>query len=63
MDNIARLREVREVNIALREMLDDSRSEMAMIQEALGVSYEPHQNLFERTLEAAQAAGKILKGD
>lgn len=55
--------EMREVNMALREMLDDSRAEMAMIREALGVEYEPHQSLFERTLEAARAARKILKGD
>lgn len=41
---------------ALRDMLDDARAEIAMIREALGVPYEPHQTLLERTLDAARAA-------
>ncbi|MFY4709905.1 hypothetical protein [Burkholderia glumae] len=41
---------------ALREMLDDARNEFTMVREALGVAYEPHQTLFERTLDAARAS-------
>ncbi|MFM0058566.1 hypothetical protein PQR64_23370 [Paraburkholderia phytofirmans] len=41
---------------ALRDMLEDARAETAMIREALGVPYEPHQTLLERTLDAARAA-------
>ena len=41
---------------ALREMLDDARNEFTMVREALGVAYEPHQTLLERTLEAARAS-------
>lgn len=40
---------------ALRDMLDDARSQLDFLREALGVSYEPHQSLFERMVEAAQA--------
>ena len=39
---------------ALRDMLDDSRSEMEMLRVVLGVPYEPHQNLYERMLDAAR---------
>ena len=48
---------------AMCDMLEDARAEMGMVREALGVPYEPHQNLLERTLEVAQAAGRISKGD
>ncbi|QTP32779.1 hypothetical protein B7759_01357 [Burkholderia glumae] len=41
---------------ALREMLDDARNEFTMVREALGVAYEPHQTLLERTLDAARAS-------
>lgn len=37
----------------LRDMLDDARAELAAIRKALGVPYEPHQSLQERTLLAA----------
>lgn len=43
---------------ALRDMLDDSRTELEMIRKALGVPYEPHQSLMERTIEAAEKAGQ-----
>ena len=43
-----------EMATMVREMLSDARSELDMLREALGVSYEPHQNLLERMLEAAQ---------
>jgi hypothetical protein len=41
---------------ALRDMLEDARAETTMIREALGVPYEPHQTLLERTLGEARAA-------
>jgi hypothetical protein len=41
---------------ALRDMLDDARRELEMLREALNVSYEPHQSLFERMLDAAKTA-------
>lgn len=40
---------------AMRDMLEDARSELQCVREALGVSYEPHQSLFDRTLDAARA--------
>ena len=43
---------------ALRDMLDDARAELEQLRIALGVPYEPHQNLFERMLEAAQAKAR-----
>jgi hypothetical protein len=39
---------------ATRDMLNDARTELDMIREALGVPVEPHQTLSERVLEAAQ---------
>lgn len=39
---------------ALSDMLDDSRCQFGMVRTALGVSYEPHQSSFERTLDAAR---------
>jgi hypothetical protein len=41
---------------ALRDMLEDARAELRQLREALGVSYEPHQSLHERMLEAARGA-------
>lgn len=46
---------------ALREMLDDARYELEQVREALGVSYEPHQSLFERLLESARAKAAPAK--
>ena len=43
---------------ALRDMLDDARTDIQTIQMALGVPYEPHQSLMERTLEMAEKAGQ-----
>lgn len=40
---------------ALRDMLSDARMELTIVREALGVSYEPHQTVQERTIEAARA--------
>jgi hypothetical protein len=57
------VREAINTETALREMLSDARCELDMLRAALGVPYEPHQNLSERLLERAQAAGKILIGD
>jgi len=37
-----------------RDMLDDARTELNMLRQALGVDEEPHQSLRERMLEAAQ---------
>ncbi|NYT68749.1 hypothetical protein [Pusillimonas noertemannii] len=39
---------------AARDMLESARQELREIRAALGVSYEPHQNLHERTLDAAR---------
>lgn len=39
---------------ATRDMLESARRELEMIREALGVTYEPHQNLFMRTMAAAR---------
>lgn len=41
---------------ALQDMLDDARLELSHIRAALGVPYEPHQTLYERTMDAARAA-------
>jgi hypothetical protein len=38
---------------ALRDMLESARQEYTDVREALGVSYEPHQCLHERVIEAA----------
>ncbi len=38
---------------ATREMLEDTRQDLRDLREALGVSYEPHQSLRERALDAA----------
>jgi len=43
---------------ANRDMLDDARTELDMLRQALGVPYEPHQTLRERLLDAAQRAIK-----
>ncbi|WP_186183132.1 hypothetical protein [Burkholderia gladioli] len=48
---------------ALREMLDDARNEFTMVREALGVPYEPHQTLLERTLDAARASQAAAPAD
>lgn len=40
---------------ACRDMLEDARSDLHAIREALGVPYEPHQTLRCRLLEAARA--------
>lgn len=45
---------------ALRDMLGDARSDLETLREALDVSVEPHQSLFERMLEAAR--GKAVLG-
>jgi len=45
---------------ALRDMLGDARGDLETLREALGVSVEPHQSLFERMLEAAR--GKAVRG-
>ena len=45
-----------EANQSLRDMLDDARADLAAVRQALGVHYEPHQSLQERTLLAAQQA-------
>jgi hypothetical protein len=45
---------------ALRDMLEDARGQLDTIRTALGVPYEPHQNVDERMLEAAREAGKLL---
>lgn len=37
-----------------REMLEDARLQLDMLREALGVGVEPHQSLFERTMERAR---------
>lgn len=42
----------------LRDMLDDARAELAAIREALGVAYEPHQSLQDRTLLAAKGVAE-----
>lgn len=42
---------------ALRDMLYDISSELASVRTALGVSYEPHQSIKERTLLAAAQPG------
>lgn len=39
------------------DMLSDARLQLEILREALGVSYEPHQSLFERMVEASQAKG------
>ena len=39
-----------------REMLEDARLQLDMLREALGVSVEPHQSLFERMMEKARGA-------
>lgn len=44
---------------ALRDMLTDARTELEQVRDALGVSYEPHQSLHERTLEAARALSTV----
>lgn len=44
--------------VALREMLDDARTEFSVVRMALGVEYEPHQTVFERTLDAARKGEK-----
>lgn len=41
---------------ATRDMLNDARTELSMVREALGVPVEPHQTLSERVLEAARRA-------
>ena len=50
---------------ALNDMLADARNEMLMVREALGVKYEPHQSVFERTLETCDSllAGIVPKGE
>ncbi|WP_186019693.1 hypothetical protein [Burkholderia gladioli] len=48
---------------ALREMLDDARNEFTMVREALGIAYEPHQTLLERTLDAARASQAAAPAD
>lgn len=45
---------------ALRDMLGDARGELETLREALGVSVEPHQSLFERMVEVAR--GKAVQG-
>ncbi|MCQ9375191.1 hypothetical protein NMQ14_13105 [Methyloversatilis sp. XJ19-13] len=40
---------------ALRDMLDSTRFDLNLIQQALGVSDEPHQSLMERMVDAAKA--------
>lgn len=40
--------------VPAREMLEDARTQLDMIREALGVSVEPHQSLFERVIERAR---------
>lgn len=37
-----------------REMLEDARLQLDMLREAIGVSVEPHQSLFERMMERAR---------
>lgn len=44
---------------ALRDMLTDARAELEQVRDALGVSYEPHQSLHERTIEAARALSTV----
>lgn len=45
--------EQREQIAALSDMLDSERIEMGLVRKTLGVAYEPHQSLMDRTLEAA----------
>lgn len=47
----------------LRDMLDDARMQMDMVRQALGVSVEPHQSLFNRILGRATLVGKLAKPD
>lgn len=49
-------------DIALRDMLTDARVTLEQVRDALGVSYEPHQSLHERTLEAARGLSSA-RGD
>lgn len=46
---------------ALRDMLDDARSDLEMLRNALGVPVEPHQNLLERMLDAAKVAAPVAQ--
>lgn len=46
---------------AERDMLEEARAEIEMIREALGVSYEPHQSLFDRMLEACDGIRHAAK--
>ena len=46
---------------ALRDMLDNARSDLEMLRNALGVPVEPHQNLLERMLDAAKVAAPIVQ--
>lgn len=48
---------------ALRDMLNDERLLLTMIQEELGVPTEPHQTIRERLLESAAAKPKAEDGD
>lgn len=50
----ARIAELELEIVPVREMLEDARTQLDMIREALGVSVEPHQSLFERVMESAQ---------
>lgn len=43
--------EVEALLTSLGEQLEDARAELAAIRQALGVPYEPHQCVQERTLE------------
>jgi hypothetical protein len=47
-------------NTAERDMLNDARVELDMLREALGVTVEPHQTIFERMLDAARAKADAL---
>lgn len=47
---------------ALRDMLEDARAHIAALRDALGVAVEPHQNIEERTLEAARILVAQLAG-
>lgn len=41
-----------------QEMLEDARLHIDLIRQFMGVEYEPHQSVEERTLDAAEEAGK-----
>jgi hypothetical protein len=47
-------------NTAERDMLNDARVELDMLREALSVTVEPHQTLFDRMMDAARAKADAL---